>query len=459
MFNDPLFESFASQRPIAVMSQLALSRLLDSQVVDGIFLEHAEEQYQRKLLFSALTGLMSSVVMSKHASVNAAFKKMKADLDVSLNAVYNKLDRVEPTVSQALVRHSYQQIVALQEGLSGNRRNDVPGYRTRIFDGNHISKTERRLLETRHITAAPLPGKSLVVLDPRFGAIADFFGIEDGHAQERSALDQLLGTVRPHDLWIGDRNFCTVKVFCVMAERKAALVIRHHEKLKGQELGRRRKVGRSETGTIYERTMVISTDRRGGTMTLRRIEVDLDQPTRDGDHTISLLTNLPCEAADAIKVAALYRTRWKIETAFQKLTTSLNCEINTLCYPKAALFVFALALVAYNALAVVEAAIANERGREFAQQMSFYYMALEVAETTDGMLIALPRGKWHQWANGPPREFNQTLTRIAAAIDISVYQKSTRGPKKTKPKKKHIKNKVHVSTAKILAQRKQNSAC
>ena len=141
------------------------------------------------------------------------------------------------------------------------------------------------------------------------------------------------------------------------------------------------------------------------------------------------------------------------------MTTSLNCEINTLCYPKAALFVFALALVAYNALAVVEAAIANERGREFAQQMSFYYMALEVAETTDGMLIALPREQWHQWANGPPREFNQTLTRIAAAIDISVYQKSTRGPKKTKPKKKHIKNKVHVSTAKILAQRKQNSAC
>ena len=102
-----------------------------------------------------------------------------------------------------------------------------------------------------------------------------------------------------------------------MAERKAALVIRHHEKLKGQELGRRRKVGRSETGTIYERTMVISTDRRGGTMTLRRIEVDLDQPTRDGDHTISLLTNLPCEAADAIKVAASIGHGGKLKPPFK----------------------------------------------------------------------------------------------------------------------------------------------
>ena len=69
LFSDPLFQSFAVQRPIAVMSQLALCRLLDAQVVDEIFSEHADEQYQRKLLFSSLAKLTASVVMSKHPMI------------------------------------------------------------------------------------------------------------------------------------------------------------------------------------------------------------------------------------------------------------------------------------------------------------------------------------------------------------------------------------------------------
>ena len=459
MFSDPLFQSFCVKRPIAVMSQLAFCRLLDSRLIDEIFLVHAEEQYERKLLFSSLTKLMSSVVMSKHATVSAAYKKMKAELGVSLNAVYNKLDRVESRVSQALVRHSYRQVVEIRKDVGGIPVNDLPGYRTRIFDGNHLSKTEHRLKETRDITAAPLPGKALVVLDPRFGAIADCFCIEDGHAQERSALDELLATVEPNDLWIGDRNFCTVKPICEIHRRKAAFIIRHHSKLIGKKLGKRRKIGRTETGVVYERTMQISVNRQGETMTIRRIEVDLLKPTRDGDTTIVVLTNLPAEVADAVKVAELYRTRWKIETAFQKLSTTLNSEINTLCYPKAALFVFALALIAYNSFAVVQSVIAKERGRQFAELMSHYYMALEIAETTDGMLVALPPEQWTKKANAPVHKFNQQLRKIAANVDLSVYQKSIRGPKKAKAKKKHVKNKVHVSTAKLLALRKQSSAC
>ena len=455
MFDDPVFASFATKRPIAVLSQLALSRLLDSSVVDELFLEHAEEQYQRKLSFSSLTKLMSMVVMSKAASVNAGYKKLKDELGVSLNAVYNKLDRVEVGISQALVRHSYAQVSAIRKSLGGNQHNCLPGYRTRIFDGNHIGKTEHRLKETRSNSAAPLPGKSLVVLDPRYEAIVDFFGIEDGHAQERSALDPLLETVRKGDLWIGDRNFCTIKPIVQIDRRHAAFIIRHHQKLVGVKLSTRRKIGASDTGTIYERKMTISIDRKGTLMELRRVEVDLFQPTRDGDSTVAILTNLSPQDADAVKVAELYRTRWKIETAFQTLTTTLNCEINTLCYPKAALLVFALALVAYNSLAVVRATIARARGREFAAQMSHYYMALEIAETTDGMLIAIPLPQWINAAKVEMPKFTSQMLKIAEAIDLDLYKKSKRGPKKKPTKRKFEKNKVHVSTAKILALRKQ----
>ena len=50
-------------------------------------------------------------------------------------------------------------------------------------------------METRSQTTASLPGKTLVVFDPRRGAVADIVPIEDGHAQERSALDSIIETL------------------------------------------------------------------------------------------------------------------------------------------------------------------------------------------------------------------------------------------------------------------------
>jgi IS4 transposase len=60
-----------------------------------------------------------------------------------------------------------------------------------------------------------------------------------------------------------------------------------------------------------------------------------------------LLTNLPRSVGTSV-IAELYRNRWGLETAFQKLESHLNSELNTLGYPQAALFGFCLALVAFN---------------------------------------------------------------------------------------------------------------
>ena len=203
-----------------------------------------------------------------------------------------------------------------------------PGYRTKILDGNHLSGTEHRLKEMRIERAAALPGKSLVVLDPRCRAIQDMFPIEDGHAQERSALDEVIETVEAKDLWVADRNFCTHKFMYTIDKREAAFVIRHHENVVGKVGGQRRWIGDTETGRVYERTMTLS-PYDGRTLKVRRIEVDLYHPTRDKETTIVILTNLPADIADAVLIAAIYLGRWKIETAFQVLTTTLRCEVKT----------------------------------------------------------------------------------------------------------------------------------
>src|SRR4051812_49478938 len=117
----------------------------------------------------------------------------------------------------------------------------------------------------------------------------------------------------------------------------------------------------------------------GGTMTVRRVTVELDKPTRDGETEIHVLTNLPAEAADALAVAELYRKRWTVEAAFGELATCLNGEVNTLGYPKAALFAFCVALVSYNVLSVVKAALRSVHGVEAGGAVPGYFLAAQVA--------------------------------------------------------------------------------
>ena len=57
-------------------------------------------------------------------------------------------------------------------------------------------------------------------------------------------------------------------------------------------------------------------DDRGLRFVGRRVTVELDAPTRDGDTEVHILTNLPAAVASAARVAELYRRRWTIEAAF-----------------------------------------------------------------------------------------------------------------------------------------------
>lgn len=455
LLSDPLFQRFAAQRPIATMVQMTLSHLLDEDAVNQVFADHAEQQYERTLLFSTLTDLVGSVVLGKNASVNAAYRKMQHKLGVSITATYGKLVRVEPAISQALVRYSFERVQLVGKELNGLPRHDIAGYETRTLDGNHLAGTEHRLLETRDITAAPLPGKSLVVYSPRHDAVADFFPIEDGHANERSALDDVLETVKRRQLWLADRNFSTVKFMDGLIAAGATFIIRQHQKVGGKASGRLRKIGKTETGTAYEQFFDLP-EQDGVSIRVRRVVVRLTEATRDGDVELAILTNVPADDADAIKIAEVYRTRWKIETMFQHLTETMNCEIKPLCYPKAALFCFANALVAYNALAVVKAVITHEHGRERTDSLSHYYLALEISEATDGLLIAVPEDNWVEFGRMSCESFAIELAKVAAAVEVKRYAKSTRGPKTPKPKKKHAKRVVHVSTKKLLDQRRKS---
>ena len=196
----------------------------------------------------------------------------------------------------------------------------------------------------------------------------------------------------------------------------------------------------------------------GNQIEVRQVEIDLHNPTRNKDETVILLTNLPPNRADAVKVAEIYRRRWKIETLFQILTQTLRCEVNTLGYPRAALFAFAVSLIAYNAVAIIQAAIRNCHGKREADQLSHYYMALEIAQAQDGMMVLLDESDFQYLADLPIEQFAAEMHDVAKCVDLQKFRKNVRGPKKPVKKKPRNKAKPHIATAKLLAERKK-SAC
>ncbi len=456
---DSIFGPFVEKSPICVMAAGAVSRLLSAERLDRLFERARVGQYVHRLLFSSTFDLMAAVVSGSRESVHHAYQTAEHPLGVSVVAVYDKLKNIEPCTSQALVRDVGAEVSSLIDRMGEPGvvfQPLLPGYQSRILDGNCIEASEHRIKELRTTAAGALPGKSLVVLDADRRVICDVFPCEDGHAQERALLGQVIPTIRAKDLWIDDRNFCTFEFLWEIDRREAFFVTRRHGNMACESLGERRLVGRTETGTVYEQAVLVRGE-GGRELRLRRIDVEVDHATRDGDKVVSLLSNLPAEgdgAVDALKIADLYRKRWTIETAFQELAGHFKSEINALGYPRAALFGFCVALVLYNAVSLMRAALAAAHGAQKVQkEVSSYYIAAELETTTRGMMIAVPLEHWAVFGTMPPEQFVTVMLMLAGKMNLRHFKKHPRGPKKPQPKRVYDPAHPHVSTAKLLSAR------
>jgi hypothetical protein len=443
-------ERFEQEAPITVMTRILLEHTFAPQRVDAIFRDVDHPQAEGTLLFSTVAEMMGLVAARIRKSVHAAYQARVEEISVTVKAVYDKLQRVKGDVSQALVRRTATEMAGIIEDMRATLPKLLPGYRVKILDGNHLRRTQRRLGVLRHRNVAPLPGHAAVVLDPRLKLMIDLFPCEDAHAQERTLLPAILETIERKDLWIADRNFCTTDFLWGIAERLGFFVIREHgSSLRSELVGKRFRVGRCDTGTVYEQAMRIF-DAQGRPLEIRRVTIELDQATRDGDAAIHIVTNLPAKVS-AIVVGDLYRKRWNIETGFAEVAKNLEGEVETLGYPKAALFAFSMALIVHNVLSVAQAALRAAHGTDAVEDgISMYYLADEAAHTYRGLTIAIPAAYWMKTYRRLSRPaLARELVRIAQGVKLARYRKHPRtSQKRSKPMTK--KGRGHASTARLL---------
>jgi hypothetical protein len=454
MLFDPLFERFAAGTPLTVMTRALLENTLQAQPLDDLFERLALKQYTRELLFSTVVATMTLVACRFYKSPRSVYTEHKDLFGVTLKCFYEKLQGIELHVMREMVKDHARRCACVIEELGGQVPALLPGCRVKILDGNALAGTDHRIKELRQSTAAALPGKSLVVLDPALGLAIDVIPCEDGHAQERSLIAQVLETVEEDDLWIEDRNFCTLGFIFGVAQRGGFVLVREHKGLPWEAKSELQYVGRTPTGQVYQQQVQISGE-DGRTLLLRRIVIRLDEATRDGETEVALLTNV--RGVRTLSLADLYLERWSIEGLFNVLTTTLLCEQKGLGYPKAALFGFCVTLLAYNVLASVKAALRSVHGSvKVEEEVSLPKVAEHVSRNYEGMLVGLPVVEWVRFRSLSVKEMAGCLLQWAAKVCLEKVRKAKSRPrKKGGPKPVHDPSTPHVSTARLLAARRQ----
>ncbi len=111
------------------------------------------------------------------------------------------------------------------------------------------------------------------------------------------------------------------------------------------------------------------------------------------------------------------------------MTEVLQCEVNTLAYPRAALLCFCVALVGFNILSTLRSALRSEHGAEAEKEVSSYHVMCEVRETYRGMMIALPPASWGQFRSLSLAEFVDLLREVASQANLRKYPLSHRKPR------------------------------
>lgn len=445
-----LFERYSKKCPFALLTQMALRWFIQEEC-DKLFHDHRSAQYENVVLFSALANAVADVTLGFAENFNQAYKQHKHNLAVSTTSFYDKINATELPITQALVRQSALRAAELQDAMGFQPREILPGYQLFSLDGNHFQESDKRLGVLRNAFDAPLAGTMVARFDHQRELFDRAYPLADAHAQESTTHEEVLRDLRTRDVLIADRHHCVLAFFEAIEQAGAFFVIRQHGRFKGVLIGQRKRIGRTRTGVVYEQEIRTST--APDAQRMRRITVELDKPTRDGDRAIHVLTNLPATVC-ALTIAEVYRMRWEEETGFFYLTTTLTCEVQSVSHPQAALFLFGMAMMAFNVRQTILAALHAEHERQEVEEVSHFQISVEVARYTDGMLVVLDDGAWQEQVVMEVEFIATFMRKVAKTIDLKRYRKSRRGPKKKKVIEYPGRARTHLSTGKALREAK-----
>ena len=207
------------------------------------------------------------------------------------------------------------------------------------------------------------------VLDSAFGP---YRGKETG---ESALFRQLLDSLRPGDVVVADRYYCSYWLVALLLARGIDVVFRKHQ-LRHTDFRRGQRLGRNDHIIAWEKTRrpqwldQATYDSLPATLRLREVRSQITTPGCRVKELVVVTTLLDPSTATSADLLELYHQRWHAEIDLRAIKTQMKMEILRCKSPAMVRKEIWAHLLAYNLVRTVMAQAAREHGTT-PRQLSF----------------------------------------------------------------------------------------
>lgn len=193
-------------------------------------------------------------------------------------------------------------------------------------------------------------------------AMGPYAGKETG---ETALFRQLLDRLKPGDVLLADRYFCSYFMIALLQERKIDCVMRLHQRRKA-DFTRGRRLGPGDHVVAWHRPKrpewmdQAMYDGMPATIEMREVQVQVKKPGFRVDSLIVVTTLTDAESYTQDDLADLYRQRWQVELDIEALKITLGMDVLRCKTPAMVEKEIWVCLLAYNLIRQVALQAARE---------------------------------------------------------------------------------------------------
>jgi hypothetical protein len=203
-------------------------------------------------------------------------------------------------------------------------------------------------------------------------AMGPYAGKETG---ETALFRQLLDRLKPGDVLLADRYFCSYFMVALLQERKIDCVMRLHQRRKA-DFTRGRQLGHGDHVVHWHRPVrpewmdQATYDRMPALIEVREVHVQVKKPGFRVDSLVVVTTLTDAASYTQEDLATLYRQRWHVELDIEALKITLGMDVLRCKTPEMVEKEIWVCLLAYNLIRQVALQAAVEAGL-LPRQISF----------------------------------------------------------------------------------------
>jgi hypothetical protein len=449
--------------PLANATLTVWSYLLDPGFLNDFYDRHRGRGYEDILTFPTVVALTRDALVLHKGSALPAIERAdeQGDMPTCQEAYYAKLRRIRPELSEAFLGEAAERLATLLPRPS--RAEALPAsvdeFEVINLDGKQIKRVAKRLGAARGRPGKVIGGKVLVAYLPRTGLAVAMAAERDGEANDIRLMPRAVPLARARTsgprLWVGDRQFCDLNQPALLSEGDDHFLLRRSLKLSfTADPDRPARESTDARGLrVIEQWGWIGAATQGKRRRYVR-QIHLIRPDADDVYLVTdLLDETKYPAADLLEV---YRKRWEIERAFQKIVEVFHLDHLIGNSPEATIFQASFCLVLYNLLQVMRAFMAAGQEELAADDVSMEKLFDDVTKELTALVVLFPSATiagWFagEWTRG---EVTRRLSQLLGGAWKERYRKAIN--KKPRPKVKKAKGSgAHTSVQKLLDAKRQ----